>query len=94
MPIHDWTRVRAGAFHHFHQTWTPTIAAVLNSGRLPSGYFALVEQKAGGLEPDVLTLELPAPAKPGNGEPGGVAVAVSPPKMQFRTESDAANYAR
>ena len=21
MPIHDWTRVDAGIFHHFHQRW-------------------------------------------------------------------------
>lgn len=43
MPIHDWTRVRANRFHHFHQTSTPQIAAVLNGGLLPDGYTAMTE---------------------------------------------------
>lgn len=25
MPIHDWNRVDANLFHHFHQAWTMTI---------------------------------------------------------------------
>ncbi len=35
MPIHDWTRVPAGLFHHFHQDWSIEIARTLNRGRLP-----------------------------------------------------------
>jgi hypothetical protein len=35
MPIHDWTRVSAGIFHHFHQKWVGTIADALNEGLLP-----------------------------------------------------------
>jgi hypothetical protein len=46
MPIHDWTRVRANRFHDFHQSWTIAIRNALNAGRLPQGYFAMVEQKA------------------------------------------------
>jgi hypothetical protein len=30
MPIHDWTRVNAGVFHHFHQRWIGAITDVLN----------------------------------------------------------------
>jgi hypothetical protein len=30
MPIHDWTRVEAGLFHHFHQDWTIEICRTLN----------------------------------------------------------------
>ena len=45
MPIHDWTRVRANRFHHFHQTWTARLAAVLNTDGLPPGYFALLAIK-------------------------------------------------
>jgi hypothetical protein len=30
MPIHDWTRVPVGLFHHFHQDWTIEIARDLN----------------------------------------------------------------
>ena len=40
MPIHDWTRVDAGIFHHFHVTWIPEIARALNAGLLPDGYYA------------------------------------------------------
>ena len=52
MPIHDWTRVRANRFHDFHQRWTIAICNGLNAGRLPPGYFAMVEQNTGGPEPD------------------------------------------
>ena len=57
MPIHDWTRVPAGLFHHFHQDWSIEIARSLNRGRLPEGLSALVEQRAGRKETDVLTIE-------------------------------------
>jgi len=56
MPIHDWTKVKSGLFHHFRQTWSPLLAAALNSGRLPSGYSALVEQRTGEPEPEVIAL--------------------------------------
>ena len=57
MPIHDWTRVPAGLFHHFHQDWTIEIARALNRGRLPKGVAALVEQRAAPREADVLAIE-------------------------------------
>jgi len=57
MPIHDWTRVPAGLFHHVHQEWTVEIARALNRGRLPKGIAALVEQRSGPLESDVLAIE-------------------------------------
>ncbi|MFN0053463.1 MAG: DUF4058 domain-containing protein [Planctomycetales bacterium] len=57
MPIHDWTRVPAGLYHHFHQDWSIDIARSLNRGRLPKGLSALVEQRAGRIEPDVLAIE-------------------------------------
>jgi hypothetical protein len=92
MPIHDWPRVRANRFHDFHQSWTVAIRNALNAGRLPAGFFAMVEQKTGGPEPDVVTLELtPPPAGSGS---GGVSVAVQPPKARFVTRSEAAGYAR
>jgi len=57
MPIHDWTRVPAGLFHHFHQEWTIAIGHALNRGLLPKPLSALVEQRTFGREPDVLTIE-------------------------------------
>ncbi len=58
MPIHDWTRVDAGLFHAFHQSWIVKLCDALNRGLLPSDYFALPEQSIRGPSPDVLTLRL------------------------------------
>jgi hypothetical protein len=57
MPIHDWTRVPAGLFHDFHQSWSIRIKDALNAGRLPKALSALVDQRAGPLEADALTIE-------------------------------------
>src|SRR5271167_2293949 len=91
MPIHDWTRVRSNRFHHFHQRWTIAICDALNAGRMPPGYFAMVEQKAGGPEADVITLELTPAAGP---MLGGVAVELQPPKARFVRRAEADSYAR
>ena len=56
MPLHDWSRVPSGLFHHFHQHWSIEITTALNRGRLPKGLAALVEQRAGPKEPDVLAI--------------------------------------
>ncbi len=99
MPAHDWTRVPAGIFHDFHQSWVVRIRDSLNDGRLPEGYYALAEQRAGGREPDVLTLEsfeLPAHDGPENGIGGGtaaLAVKTKPPKVRFTAQSDENHYA-
>jgi hypothetical protein len=55
MPVHDWTRVDAGLFHDFHQSWTVALRNALNTGGLPRDYFALVEQRIRGPVPDVYT---------------------------------------
>src|SRR5579862_7408856 len=73
MPIHDWTRLEPGNFHHFHQRWIQDIAAALNSGVLPSGYMALAEQVTGRPIPDVVTLQTGSEDE----ELGGVAVATA-----------------
>ncbi len=91
MPIHDWTRVRANRFHHFHQDWTMEITRELNRGVLPPGYVAMAEQITGGPEPDVVTLSLPI--APRASISGGVAVADVPPRVHFRTQSDSVVYA-
>lgn len=96
MPIHDWTRVDAGIFHAFHHDWITEIARALNQGLLPADYYALPEQFASGLGPDVLTLRRQggngaAPA----GEPprGGVALALAPPIVRIRMRTEANRYA-
>jgi Protein of unknown function (DUF4058) len=83
MPIHDWTRVDAGLFHAFHQSWIIKLCDSLNAESLPSNYFALPEQSISGPVPDVLTLEL----APGGGESSrtatGLAVATAPPRAEL-----------
>ena len=56
MPINDWTRVDAGLFHDFLQDWTVQLCRVLNAGRLPSGFVALIDLQTGGPFPETLTL--------------------------------------
>jgi len=84
MPIHDWTRVDAGLFHAFHQGWISALSCALNTGGLPPGYFALIEQATRHPPLDFLDLSLPA----GHIEPigkaaHGFAVADVPPRARL-----------
>ena len=108
MPIHDWRRVTAGTFHHFHQEWISEIGRALNGGLLPAGYYALTDQVAGGPHPDVLMLEEVEEGddeysdgygdEPSFGFGGGGAAVVSaiadhPPKLRYTLEAEEAIYA-
>jgi hypothetical protein len=97
MPVHDWTRVGAGIFHHFHQDWVPGIARALNAGRMPTGYYALAEQAAEGPRPDVIALEATQPADSAidlrGMEERAVAVLEHPPKVRFTAEQERDIYA-
>src|SRR3954467_10147424 len=94
MPIHDWSHVDAGIFHAFHHDWITDISRALNRGLLPSDYYALPEQIAGGVGPDVLTLQRPANGSPPVVEPtGGVLAGTAPPKVQLRLRAEPDLYA-
>jgi hypothetical protein len=94
MPIHDWTRVDAGIFHDFHLGWIAELRRALNSGLLPPDYYALAEQIAGGLGPDVITLQSPTNGTPPVPEPkGGIALTTAPPQVQFRVRAEPDLYA-
>lgn len=85
MSVHDWRRVSAGTFHHFHSSWITHLAESLNGGLLPNEYFALAEQHAGDVVPDVLTLQhRDAPRADFGDDSGAIAVAVRPPKVRHR----------
>ena len=92
MPIHDWTRVEAGIFHHFHHDWISEVAFALNSGMLPSDYYAMAEQQAAGFGPDVLTLQSASPESPDSGSGGGLLLAS--PKVAVTAESSSEFFRR
>lgn len=94
MPIHNWTLVDAGIFHDFHGTWMIELKKALNAGVLPPEYYALSEQIAGGLGPDVLTLQKPNTEEASPEDPhGGIAVATAPPKVRFHARAELDLYA-
>ena len=92
MPIHDWTRLEPGDFHHFHQRWISAIADALNTGGLPAGYMAMAEQVTGRPIPDVVTLQ--AQPRPSGESDGGVAVAEQPPSAQVIARYEKGVYAQ
>ena len=63
MPIHDWTRVDAGIFHHFHHGWIEDLSRALNRGLLPPDHYALAEQIAGATDIKVVGGQLEARAQ-------------------------------
>ncbi len=109
MPVHDWTLVEAGIFHHFHHCWIGAIGSVLNKGILPADYYAMAEQIAARKEMDVLTLQRTSPS-PGqaNGAPVSqrsvpvppmsgstpMVVAVAPPRVRLSGRIDEDIHAR
>jgi Protein of unknown function (DUF4058) len=94
MPLHDWTRVDAGIFHDFHTVWIANLRTRLNSGVLPADYYALAEQVAGGLGPDVLTLREPDEDSESVPATGGLAVAAAPPKVAWTARAEEEIYTR
>jgi hypothetical protein len=98
MPVHDWTRVEAGIFHHFHHSWISTIQRVLNNGVLPGEYYAMVEPHAAGATPDVVTLagtrddgpDVGAHPSPSNGG----SLLFDAPKVRLTAETDMDFYRR
>jgi hypothetical protein len=97
MPMHDWTRVDAGVYHDFHNAWITELRNALNDGLLPRSYYALGEQRAGNIGPDVLTLHSDiepiseAAAAPNEVE-GMIAVAEAPPRVRLSQEADEAQF--
>jgi hypothetical protein len=79
MPIHDWSRAPSGLFHDFHQSWSIRIKDALNAGRLPKGVAALVEQRSGPRESDVLAIEQRLKNPPKNMEANVGVATLEPP---------------
>ncbi|HKI17755.1 MAG TPA: DUF4058 family protein [Isosphaeraceae bacterium] len=103
MPIHDWSRVDAGIFHHFHHGWIEEIARALNHDVLPGEYYAMAEQHTSHFGPDVLTLQsrpredrAPDDIEPITDGSGGtdVGVILAKPKARLAGETDLEFYRR
>src|SRR5258708_609847 len=94
MPIHDWTRVDAGLYHHFHQEWTMQFCNALNAGGWPAGCVAVADQQAGGPIPDVLPLPRRPKGTAKSALSAGRAVAEAPPRARFVIEGEEDTYAR
>ncbi len=92
MPMHDWTRVEAGIYHAFHHRWISAISDVLNTGLLPEDYYALPEQVAAGLGPDVLTLQDQRPAEDSAG--ATIATLQTRPQTRFMAQTEGEFYRR
>jgi hypothetical protein len=110
MPIHDWTRVDAKIFHHFHQRWIGVITDVLNERLLPRDYYALAEQQGARFEADILTLKMSgtpepdddateralvqSPSHEGGNGATGRDMLVAEPRVQITAETDLEFYRR
>lgn len=96
MPIHDWTRVPSGLFHDFHQVWSVNLRNALNAGLMPGGYYAFVEQRVDGPEPDVIAVETGGKnkAKPDPSRGGTAVLDVPRTRLAQTIVSDAARYAK
>src|SRR5438067_9928857 len=91
MAIHDWTRVPACVFHHFHHSWIEEIQRALNAGVLPEDYYAMAEQQAAGFGPDVLTLQAREATPEGertNGPGSSQAMTLIRPQARFTAQTD------
>src|SRR5437879_1907837 len=94
MPVHDWTRVDAGVFHHFHHGWIEEIKRALNRGTLPASHYAMVEQITSRQEPGFLSLAEPTRGNLPERHPlGTLSLAASPPKVCFRDQAAMEFYA-
>lgn len=95
MPLHDWSRVDAGTFHDFHNSWIVHLKEALNEGLLPKGYYALSEQHSGRFLADVLTLHVGPPGTERLPPPeGGLALAEAPPQVERKLTVSAAARSR
>ncbi len=97
MPIHDWTRVDAGIFHHFHHSCVASIKRSLNRGLLPPDYYALAERLTDNAAPEFRSLRQRALASPEAERAtfkGGIDASETPPKVRFHGRMENAQYAR
>lgn len=89
MPMHDWTQVTSGTYHNFHYRWLSEIMDHLNKRLLPTGYFAMAEQRVGGPEPDIITL-----STRDDDLPNAAGTALETPRTAIVERAESVHYAR
>jgi hypothetical protein len=97
MPVHDWSGIEAGIFHHFHHSWIEEIQRALNGGIMPREYYALAEQHAASFGPDVLTLQSDTERNHEAGQDthsGNGGLLLAPPRHAITAETDLEFYRR
>jgi hypothetical protein len=95
MAVHDWSKLRAGKFHHFHNSWIYKLSDRLNAGILPPGVYAAGELIVGEIEPDVLAFHHDeASTASWHGTAQVLAVEGHPPKVHCTMSADEASYVR
>jgi hypothetical protein len=87
MPLHDWTRVPAYAYHDFHTGFLIALRRVLNSGVLPTGYYARAEQTTRTMGPDILTLQSQSPDAAPQSRGTRLTVPTAPPRVAIAASS-------
>ena len=92
MSLHDWTQVPSGLFHDFHQSWSIRIKDALNAGHLPPGVAALVEQRSGPREADVLAIEARRNRSQPDSQSGGGLATLTRPLTRLVRRSQKAIY--
>ena len=90
MAVHDWSRVSAGLFHHFHLNWISALCTHLNSG----SFGLLRSRRTGRQRPDsgCHYSETQTPADSATESTGGIALAVSPPRTRYIVRAEADPY--
>lgn len=90
MPVHDWSKMLGGDFHHFHQRWIQAITDALNRDLLPPEYMALSEQVTARPIPDVVTLQTGTQPRPNRSS----TTTLPPPSARLITRFERINYAK
>ena len=94
MPVHDWSRVEAGLFHHFHHGWTAALSNALNAGGvLPPGFFCALGTDRQRADPRRTHAPEPRPSLLPNETGVGVACTTAP-RVRHVAQAEPEAYAR
>lgn len=94
MPMHDWKTVAAGTYHYFRLQWIVALHDWLNSGGLPPGFFAMVEQWVSPTIADLVAIELRTASEAADVIPIPTLPSRAQPQTRFVFTAEDDRYAR